>query len=74
MRYVDEIRLQDTFSPCFLHARLFWMTRLARIVIAGLPHPVTQRGNRREALVLKTVGQTGRLPFIPSRLLQGPHT
>jgi putative transposase len=26
------------------------MTRLARIVIAGLPHHVTQRGNRREAL------------------------
>jgi putative transposase len=24
------------------------MTRLARIVIPGLPHHVTQRGNRRE--------------------------
>ena len=25
------------------------MTRLARIVVPGLPHHVTQRGNRREA-------------------------
>jgi putative transposase len=26
------------------------MTRLARTVIPGLPHRVTQRGNRREAI------------------------
>ena len=26
------------------------MARLARIVVPGLPHPLTQRGNRREAL------------------------
>ena len=26
------------------------MTRLARMVIPGLPHHVTQRGNRREAI------------------------
>jgi hypothetical protein len=26
------------------------MTRLARMVAPGLPHPVTQRGNRREAI------------------------
>jgi len=26
------------------------MSRLARIVIPGLPHHVTQRGNRREAI------------------------
>jgi len=26
------------------------MVRLARIVIPGLPHHVTQRGNRREAI------------------------
>jgi putative transposase len=26
------------------------MSRLARIVVAGLPHHVTQRGNRREAI------------------------
>ena len=26
------------------------MARLARIVIPGLPHHVTQRGNRREAI------------------------
>jgi putative transposase len=32
---------------------LWWfakMTRLARMVVAGLPHHVTQRGNRREAI------------------------
>jgi putative transposase len=26
------------------------MTRLARMVVSGLPHHVTQRGNRREAI------------------------
>jgi hypothetical protein len=26
------------------------MTRLARMVISGLPHHVTQRGNRRESI------------------------
>jgi putative transposase len=30
--------------------RSLTMTRLARIVVAGLPHHVTQRGNRREAI------------------------
>jgi putative transposase len=29
------------------------MTRLARMVVAGLPHHVTQRGNRREAIVFE---------------------
>jgi hypothetical protein len=29
------------------------MTRLARVVIPGLPHHVTQRGNRREAILFK---------------------
>ncbi len=29
---------------------IFPMARLARTVIAGLPHHVTQRGNRREAI------------------------
>jgi hypothetical protein len=29
------------------------MTRLARVVIPGLPHHVTQRGNRREAIFFK---------------------
>jgi len=24
------------------------MARLARVVVAGMPHPVTQRGNRRQ--------------------------
>jgi putative transposase len=26
------------------------MTRLARMVVSGLPHHVTQRGNRREPI------------------------
>ena len=29
------------------------MTRLARLVVPGLPHHVTQRGNRREAIVFE---------------------
>src|SRR6201999_2701163 len=29
---------------------IFTMARLARMVIAGLPHHVTQRGNRREPI------------------------
>ena len=29
------------------------MARLARIVVPGLPHHVTQRGNRREAIFFK---------------------
>ena len=28
----------------------FPMTRLARMVVSGLPHHVTQRGNRRESI------------------------
>jgi putative transposase len=29
------------------------MARLARIVVSGLPHHLTQRGNRREAIFFK---------------------
>jgi putative transposase len=29
------------------------MARLARVVVAGLPHHVKQRGNRREAIFLE---------------------
>ena len=29
------------------------MTRLARLIVPGLPHHVTQRGNRREAIFLE---------------------
>jgi len=29
------------------------MTRLARVVVAGVPHHVTQRGNRRQVTFLK---------------------
>ena len=31
----------------------FGMARLARIVVPGYPHHVTQRGNRREAIFFK---------------------
>jgi len=46
-----EIRGHDTYSPiprpgCYRSH----MARLARVVIPGLPHHVTQRGNRREAI------------------------
>ena len=33
------------------------MARLARTVVAGLPHHVTQRGNRREAIFFEDGGQ-----------------
>ncbi len=51
-------RLRDEAAP-YLYARLYArlcscyvpaMTRLARMVVPGLPHHVTQRGNRREAI------------------------
>jgi len=29
------------------------MARIARVVVPGLPHPVTQRGNRREPVVFE---------------------
>jgi hypothetical protein len=38
----------DTYSP--VQCYRLCMARLARIVIPGLPHHVTQRGNRREAI------------------------
>ena len=46
-----EIGGHDTYSPiprpgCYCSH----MARLARVVIPGLPHHVTQRGNRREAI------------------------
>jgi putative transposase len=33
------------------------MSRLARIVVPGLPHHVTQRGNRREAIFFEAGDQ-----------------
>jgi putative transposase len=33
------------------------MERLARTVVAGLPHHVTQRGNRREAVFFEECDQ-----------------
>jgi hypothetical protein len=38
----------DTYSPTQCYRP--YVARLARIVIPGLPHHVTQRGNRREAI------------------------
>ena len=39
--------------PVFLFVLIFSMARWARMVVAGLPHHVTQRGNRREAIFLE---------------------
>jgi hypothetical protein len=36
------------------------MARLARPVVAGLPHHVTQRGNRREPIFFEGGDQEGR--------------
>jgi len=45
-----EIRGHDHLSPAPLFVVIFPMSRLARTVVADLPHHVTQRGNRREAI------------------------
>jgi hypothetical protein len=37
-------------SPIPTFTLVFRMARLARTVVSGLPHHVTQRGNRREAI------------------------
>jgi REP element-mobilizing transposase RayT len=34
------------------------MTRLARVMVPGLPHHVTQRGNSREAILFGQIGGT----------------
>ena len=45
------MRRHDTYSPQFWFVLSFaLMTRLARMVVSGLPHHVTQRGNRREPI------------------------
>jgi hypothetical protein len=40
----------DTYPPVPSFVLIFSMARLARTVVAGLPHHVTQRRNRREAI------------------------
>ena len=45
---MKEIGGHDTYSPAWCYRPC--MARLARIVVPGLPHHVTQRGNRREAI------------------------
>jgi putative transposase len=44
------------------------MTRLARIVVPGLPHHVTQRGNRREPVFLEDGDQLRYLAFLAEGL------
>ena len=38
------------FSSVLFRGKFALMTRLARMVVSGLPHHVTQRGNRRESI------------------------
>src|SRR5271156_1138772 len=38
------------FPSVLVRVKFALMTRLARMVVSGLPHHVTQRGNRREAI------------------------
>ena len=40
---------------------LSWMARLPRVVIPGIPHHVTQRGNRRERTFFEE-GDSDRFP------------
>ena len=42
----DHDRLYPITKPCYASP----MTRIARVVVPGLPHHVTQRGNRRERI------------------------
>jgi putative transposase len=48
---LDVMRRHDTYFPQFWFVLSFaLMMRLARMVVSGLPHHVTQRGNRRELI------------------------
>jgi hypothetical protein len=38
------------FPSVLFRGELAFMTRLARMVVSGLPHHVTQRGNRRKSI------------------------
>src|ERR1700709_274572 len=48
--YLCKIGRQDTYTPPDQFMLRSAMTRLARMVFPGVPHHVTQRGNRREAI------------------------
>jgi putative transposase len=51
MRRHGRMRRHDTYSPQFYFVGKFaHMRRLARMVVSGLPHHVTQRGNGRESI------------------------
>jgi putative transposase len=47
------------------------MARLARIVIPGLPHHVTQRGNRREAIFFEDGDHEIYLDLLAQQTLKG---
>jgi hypothetical protein len=48
---IPEYREGAMFPLCSDHAKpTYVMARLARIVVPGLPHHVTARGNRREPI------------------------
>lgn len=49
------------------------MARFARVIVPGLPHHVTWRGNRSELIFLEdavSLTAVERMRFIPSRWLQ----
>jgi putative transposase len=46
------------------------MARLARIVIPGLPHHVTQRGNRREPIFFENGDQEIYLDLLAEQTLK----
>jgi hypothetical protein len=51
MKNRSRMGRHETYSPQFwLVGKFTLMTRLARMVLSGLPHHVTQRGNRREPI------------------------
>jgi putative transposase len=45
------------------------MTRLARMMVGGLPHHVTQRGNRREAVFFEDGDHDIYRDLLASRLV-----
>ena len=56
---VTPITVTPYYIPNFVYPSV--MARLARIVVPGLPHHVTQRGNRREVVFRERVGRNSLL-------------
>jgi hypothetical protein len=46
----DNVSTRYLFPSILVRGKFALMTRLARMVVSGLPHHVTQRGNRRESI------------------------